>query len=190
MTKLLQYCVSHHKLCGYTSGQEFHLRLIDCDSLSVVTGHSSCSYAALSYVWSPNSRANQEQRGVSANSPSAKLRNASKTIQDAIRLTKALGVKYLWVDRYCIDQQNPDETYNEVRKMGLIYKRAYFTIIAAAGEDENHGLPGIGTTCRTPQPKTKAKDVIVFSTTPDPYVTITDSAWWTRAWTYPEGVLS
>jgi hypothetical protein len=57
------------------------------------------------------------------------------TIEDAITVTRNLGFQYLWIDRYCIDQQNEKEASAQIRQMDLVYKNAEITIIAAAGKD-------------------------------------------------------
>jgi hypothetical protein len=73
--------------------------------------------------------------------------------------------------------------------MDAIYQGAELTIIAAAGKDENFGLPGVGTP-RTAQPVATIGDHLVISTMPNPHYTITASKWATRGWTYQEAVLS
>jgi hypothetical protein len=56
------------------------------------------------------------------------------TIADAILFCSKLGVRYLWCDALCIEQDNlEDEGIFEV--MGEIYKGAYFTIVNAVGSD-------------------------------------------------------
>jgi hypothetical protein len=74
--------------------------------------------------------------------------------------------------------------------MDAIYQRAELTIIAAAGADENFGLPGVGTTQRTPQPMVAIGEHSIISTMPNPHYTIPGSKWATRGWTYQEAVLS
>lgn len=64
------------------------------------------------------------------------------------------------------------------------------TIIAAAGEDEKLGLPGIGTTPRTPQHVAMIGNQAVISTLPNPHYKIPASKWATRGCTYQEAVLS
>ncbi|KAK4031316.1 hypothetical protein C8A01DRAFT_42220, partial [Parachaetomium inaequale] len=55
-----------------------------------------------------------------------------------------LGLKYLWVDRYCIPQNDPVARKAQIQQMGEIYSRSALTIIAAAGSSPEHGLPGEG----------------------------------------------
>jgi len=99
-------------------------------------------------------------------------------------------MKYLWVDRLCIDQDNPEEKHYLISKMGLIYEGAELTIIAADGMDSNCGLPGVGNTTREIQPKARVNGLMLVSSLPDPRNRIRNSIWSTRGWTYQEGVLS
>ncbi|KAL2151672.1 hypothetical protein VTH82DRAFT_6770 [Thermothelomyces myriococcoides] len=63
-------------------------------------------------------------------------------INYALTITKNLGVGYLWVDRYCIDQTDEVDKTVQIQQMQAIYWNACFTIIAAAESDPHYGLPG------------------------------------------------
>jgi hypothetical protein len=65
-----------------------------------------------------------------------------------------LGERYLWVDFYCIDQQNPNGRKAQIDNMDLIYQGAYLTLIAQDGSDCHVGLPGMSIPLeRTAQPR-------------------------------------
>lgn len=84
-------------------------RLIDCYTRAIVPAQSTINggnapevpdsarhgyhYVALSYVWGP-------RRDESRIGASGALENLPQTIDDGIRFCKALGYRYLWVDRY------------------------------------------------------------------------------------------
>lgn len=77
----------------------------------------------------------------------------SRTVGDAIKVTPSLGYRYLWVDKYCIDQADPQDLQKQLLQMGRIYACADATIVASAGNDANFGLPGVSKTLRfTPPP--------------------------------------
>ncbi|KAF8134291.1 heterokaryon incompatibility protein-domain-containing protein [Boletus edulis] len=65
------------------------------------------------------------------------------TIRDAIALVYAIGERYLWVDSLCIIQDDWKMKGTEITRMGSIYSGALFTIVAAAGDHANSGLPGV-----------------------------------------------
>ena len=89
-----------------------------------------------------------------------------------------IGLQYLWVDRYCIQQSDP------------IYNNAIATIIAAAGTDSMYGLPGVGRTPGAAQPFARVGKHRLVSTLSTPKDLITRSRWNTRAWVYQEALFS
>lgn len=76
--------------------------------------------------------------------------------------------------------------------MGEIYSNAYCTVIAAAGEDAQTGLPGVSR-ARRKQREVSVKGVTLIEL---PYskdhgsALLSSSKWATRGWTYQEGYLS
>lgn len=111
-------------------------RAINClaNPFKVETVSWSEKYVALSYVWGPGT---ENERW-------------PETVKDAIAVTKMLKVKYLWVDRVCINQDDHEEKMFLISKMDAIYEGAEFTIVNAAG-DARTGLPGVSQTSRKPQ---------------------------------------
>jgi len=104
-------------------------------------------------------------------------------------VASTLGVPYLWIDRYCIDQDNSEEKHDIIRRMNEIYSGAYLTIIAAAGAGPNHGLPGVGDTPRWPHYYITI-GFHQFTELDSTREQIKHSTWMTRGWTYQEMVLS
>jgi hypothetical protein len=181
----LDYCKNHHKvLCGLEGDQSLNLKLIDCASLSIVCPSELPPYVALSYVWGRNALSTYTKGGriVPGSLPNV--------ISDAITVTKELGLNFLWVDKLCIDQDNPDTKHDQISHMDFVYRSAEITIVAAAGEDEKTGLPGVGTRMRKPQLIAQIGNVKIISSMSHPFHAITNSRWWTRGWTYQEAVLS
>ena len=112
------------------------------------------------------------------------------TIRDAIQVTKALGYRFLWVDRYCIDQSSEAEKQLQCSRMGDIYAGSQVTIFAL-GFDSNYGLPGVSSRPRFWQQQCTTIGKYKFiSTMPDPHISINQSKWSTRGWTYQEGLFS
>jgi hypothetical protein len=171
----------HGDACKQRASQEpisRGFRLIDCTQNPPVVEEKpwGTEYTALSYVWG---------------STPADLVDWPKTVLDAIEVTKELGMKYLWVDRLCINQSDTGEKSYLISRMTTIYEEADFTIVAAAGEGASHGLPGVRYTPRTPQPKYYLDSgSLLLSILRDPRRDILESQYWTRGWTYQEGVLA
>jgi hypothetical protein len=76
--------------------------LIECQTRTLVPAEDH-PYVALSYVWGPIHgifKFTDDSEQLPTKLP--------RTIEDAITVTQKLDFRYLWVDRYCINQQ-PDE---------------------------------------------------------------------------------
>lgn len=178
----LQLC-SEHPRGGCSTNRSKNLwgfRLIHCASKRVVQAPQGCSYVALSYVW-----------GDSRESPHLNEADGfPRTVSDSITVALALGFDFLWVDRYCIDQENPLEKHHQISSMDQIYSEASLTIIAAAGEGPYYGLPGVGATPRTPQRFAKIGNYLVAEMFLNLKASLRQSTWSSRAWTLQEGFLS
>lgn len=179
-------CMSSH-LGNCTKRVELpvhHLNLIDCESRCIITAKPSFRYSALSYVWglSPDGTGTIRGNGLPSSIP--------KTIEDAMVVNGQLGIRYLWVDRYCI-LDSSDHKAEQIGNMHNIYRGAEVTIIAAAGEDPHYGLPGVHQ--RRPRKSQPAFDFkgrrLVFTGRSLP-LHLQYSKWDTRAWTLQEGLLS
>lgn len=127
-----------------------HIRLIDirnrCIYLVKDRNLSEIDYVALSYVWGgPQkmvlSKDNVKRMGDRGSLNAAKDMN--RTIADAMELTERLGANYLWVDALCIIQDDDEDKASQIANMATIYNAASVTIVAAAGDNADAGLPGL-----------------------------------------------
>ncbi|CAE7186803.1 HET domain protein pin-c2 [Pyrenophora teres f. teres] len=64
----------------------------------------------------------------------------TKTFQEAVQTTRALGIRYLWIDSLCIIQGDPDDWAREASQMSLVYQNALITIAAAASKSGDECL--------------------------------------------------
>jgi Heterokaryon incompatibility protein (HET) len=160
---------------------------------------SQLKYAALSYVWG------EKQRITLQRSNYANLQNRGslvgrmpRTIEDAVYLTGALGVQYLWVDAFCIIQDNNADKEAQIGNMGNVYAHSLFTIIAAAGGDTETGLPEIRAPRRAVQEEVLIHRpgsglplslITMLNPTSDQYRHYTEgTVWASRGWTLQERV--
>lgn len=163
------------------SGDKGHVvenfRLIDCSTGEVVSANKDEPYVALSYVWGEEKASAQETCAY------------PKTIRDAIIATRNLGYRWLWVDKYCIDQNDTNDLNYQLQQMDVIYQQAAVTIIAAAGASAHYGLPGVDQSYRRPTTSVLIGEEHVCAI-PKPELRIDNCRWISRAWTYQEGLLS
>jgi hypothetical protein len=122
-------------------------RVIDVGSMCIVDAEPGCRYLALSYCWGQTpslSLLKENKRELMTPRALEPLHGKlPKTLRDAIHLTKLLGEKFLWVDRLCLVQDDPDDLRQGIPKMDLVYEGSVLCVIAAAGEDADGGLPGV-----------------------------------------------
>jgi hypothetical protein len=177
----IKLCQSEHAMCGSSACRELTpTRLIECKT-RVLRAAPNCQYVCLNYVWGDESTEN-------AASNSQMLANIPQTVSDAILITLKLGMRYLWVDRYCIDQENREEKHDAIRNMDSIYREAFVTIIAAAGSGSEYGLPGVSRPRKaTPFVNIGSHDFVAMN---DLFMDMETSVWNTRGWTYQEMLLS
>jgi hypothetical protein len=62
-----------------------------------------------------------------------------KTFQDAINITRRLGIRFIWIDSLCIIQDNALDWQRESAEMASIYKNSYVTIGATHSVNSDGG---------------------------------------------------
>jgi hypothetical protein len=202
----LQHCEREHGARCSEQGWAFitekptFLRVIDVKRrcLAEIPTHliKDCRYVALSYVWGkrPKLELNKSNRGklMIENGLAPYLDTTiSNTVRDAIKVTDAIGERYLWVDALCISQNNDKEKQDLIDMMDRVYANAILTIVAANGEDAYVGLPGV-------QPRSRKIVQICREIHPGKHLLyplpepmgLEASPWNSRAWTMQERFLS
>ncbi|KAE9976708.1 hypothetical protein EG327_007971 [Venturia inaequalis] len=160
------------------------LRLINCKTRQIESPHSYKPYCALSYVWGGT--------GLEDDSDCNFLTlpfDMPSTIEDAITSTLNLHVEYLWVDRYCISQQDFSEKMQEIGRMDKIYQGAHVVLIDAKGSDANHGLAGVSAARQT-QSRLRVRRDELIEAPRYPEYDILRSTWASRGWTYQESAMA
>jgi len=169
---------------------------VDTDSLVEIEDVENVSWVALSYVWGTTPfRTLMEQSLAEFKTPGALSASwVPSTIADAIRVTKGIGERYLWVDSLCIIQDMDVDKAKFIPCMDVIYGRACVTIINASGESAFSGLPGVrpGTRRQAEEPFELDGTWLIQSHTKigEANEIFGESKWFTRGWTFQEAILS
>jgi hypothetical protein len=78
----------------------------------------------------------------------------------------------------------------QVAQMDRVYAAANLTIIAAAGNNDRYGLPGVSQRARRPQEVVELGDTQLVEIFPHTSSVLNSTTWATRGWTYQEGMFS
>ena len=70
------------------------------------------------------------------------VKELPQNFQDAILVTRNLGIQYLWIDAACIIQNSPDDWAEQAPQMASIYSGSLLTISALEAPDSNSGFLG------------------------------------------------
>lgn len=149
MRQCIDECMSNHEDCKKKSSKPVFVpkrlldlgdcnissaRLMECSQIqdSTADPETQLQYATLSYCWGQSltvktttaNKLEHETIGI-------KVQNMPATFQDAIHVTKKLGMRYLWIDSLCIVQDDKDDWEAEAITMCDIFAHSRVTISAA-----------------------------------------------------------
>ncbi|KAH7322688.1 heterokaryon incompatibility protein-domain-containing protein [Stachybotrys elegans] len=128
--------------------QNFPARLLDlqgsgADGIQLVQGFASVEYVALSHRWGDKPPCATTTDNIADRMSSISWSELAETFQDAVVVTRQIGIRYLWIDCLCIIQNDILDWKKESVKMGDIYRGAYLTIAASltSGDDDKFLRP-------------------------------------------------
>lgn len=152
-------------------------------------------YASLSHCWGGQRWLATTSSTIYEMQDGFELDHIPRTYADAITVTRSLGLQYLWIDSFCIIQDDRDDWRAESQNMGNIYEQAYCNIAATGAEDGQTGFlknrnPEY-TLVRIPSSKAK-RDYVYFSNQPnsDFNKSVSQAKINTRGWVLQERILS
>jgi hypothetical protein len=143
-------CDKYHKCYSINNATYLPKRLIDVSEiwrsvtpgvkLAQPTSQQSGSYVCLSHCWgSVPIRCCTTNESLAEAMNFLQFEDLPKNFQDAIILTRKLGVRYIWIDSICIVQNNTKDWETESAEMATIYSNAYLTIASSKSPDSIGG---------------------------------------------------
>lgn len=152
-------CDKNHKECSpknpNAGPKSLPTRLIDVGSMSsenvrlcqtavdLPSKTNDLKYLALSHRWGDRDKhktvstttgnLNQHMIGI----PDDGLPN---TFKDAVKVTRELGIRYLWIDSLCIIQGEGGDFENESERMESVFSYAYCVITASRSPGSSNGF--------------------------------------------------
>ncbi|KXS98345.1 hypothetical protein AC578_4657 [Pseudocercospora eumusae] len=131
----IQECLSSHGSCVSCHISSMPSRILavgttERPQLQIIEGPQRNHYVALSYCWGADQPAKTTAQRLSAYCKHIDIKTLPAAVRDAIRVTRALDIPYLWVDAFCIVQDDEHDKMKEIALMQNIYKCS--TVVLAA----------------------------------------------------------
>ncbi|CFW92725.1 protein of unknown function (LRR and Heterokaryon incompatibility protein HET domain) [endosymbiont DhMRE of Dentiscutata heterogama] len=138
-------------------------------------------YAILSYVWGTDWENKSELTVLKSDGQSYQVKLTKLGRKAAQKATQTLGLinqnqaslHHIWIDNYCINQGDSQEKGQEVKKQKIYYNNSTVTLIAVNAKID-----------------AKVDKENKFQFAKHIISKIVNSSWFTRSWTFQEGLLS
>lgn len=198
-------CKLDHQSCNGMAGSVSplgsipSLHLIDVRDRHIKPAEPSAEYITLSYRWGRRQKAVETTNGVPAmrgtNESHGRMRTLPDSIppllEDVIEVVRRLRQNFLWIDTYCINQDDPAEVQDAVKRMDDIYENSFLTI-CPFWTDTDGRLPGVSVSFKTHRFRFLRHDIVTY---PIEHISgidkeMFDSPWHSRGWIFQESILS
>ncbi|EWZ32427.1 serine/threonine protein kinase [Fusarium oxysporum f. sp. radicis-lycopersici 26381] len=114
-------------------------------------------YLALSHCWGGSTSLSTLTSNIDKFRSEIPHEQLPINFQEAIKVTRALKIPYLWIDSLCIIQDDPEDWRREAARMGQVFSNAYCTIAATSAAASNEGFltpklnSALSATLKTPE---------------------------------------
>ncbi|KAL1904107.1 hypothetical protein Sste5344_010183 [Sporothrix stenoceras] len=152
----LEDCSKHHKHCSTTAHTKLPPRLptrvidVTCTPANIVHAvdinagrpdQGCAEYVALSHCWGrPPIKTLLKSTTMKKYTAGLPENDLPANFRDSITVTRNMGIPYLWIDSLCIIQDSVDDWRYESVRMGELYSRATFSLLAMAGDQSGAGI--------------------------------------------------
>ncbi|KAI0514662.1 heterokaryon incompatibility protein-domain-containing protein [Xylaria bambusicola] len=150
----LRQCEAEHIECRaqrfFSQHQALPARMVDVkpngnmDHVAIIDPYvlgDSFKYLALSHCWGKNGSPTRTTKdNLTEHEKGLRIEFLSRSFRDAVRITRLLGYKFLWIDSLCIVQDDIDDWEREAAKMASIFHCADIVISAASAGSSADGL--------------------------------------------------
>ena len=113
-----------------------NVKLCETSLLSI----SRLYYATLSHCWRSFVPLRLLKTNIAVLSQGIEWDTLPQTFQDAVKMTRNLGLRYLWIDYLCILQDSSQDWTVESNRMYDIYRHSHISLAAVASKNANGGL--------------------------------------------------
>jgi hypothetical protein len=150
-------------------------------------------YIALSHCWGneQGKRLCTYRHNIQEHKQHIDFDRLPKTFQDAVRITRALNIQFLWIDSICIIQDDEEYWRTESGCMGDVFSAAYCTLAASSGTSSAAGFLGSRKTRQCVTIRTRSAGTIyVCEAIDDFHRDVEEGALNKRGWVLQERALS
>jgi hypothetical protein len=152
-------------------------------------------YAALSHCWGNTPFSKLLNDNFNTFAQSIEFEQLPQTFKDALKITRKVGLEYIWIDSLCIIQDSEQDWHVEAGQMSSVYGGSYVNIAASSAkgahkgcllksEDKIDGFQAIVTSAGHPSAAVQFERYDTY------HNAVTASHLATRAWAFQEKVLS
>ncbi|KAK5208223.1 hypothetical protein LTR41_006159 [Exophiala xenobiotica] len=205
----LSSCLKNHDCPSPNlTGSSLLIRFLDVGNASrnprlveFPSGESLHPWVALSYRWGNKEPLLKLENGTEASlKAGVEIKALDATFQDAIFISRKLGIPYLWIDALCIFQGRNSDWLEQSSQMSYIYGHSTVTIASVDTDDfsqsflRSRGAQSVGISWKADanQGATEecrdAPQVYVSHSWPDHHDHLIGQ-WSKRAWTLQEGLM-
>jgi hypothetical protein len=141
-------CAAEHPICRNDHESFIPRRVLDVGGddgsqvrlLETQAAEKSERYICLSHMWGTSKPIQTTQSNMADHIAGIPLMALPLTFRDAVKITRYLGVRFLWIDSLCIVQDDNDDWVTQSAQMANIYGKSFLTISATISEDAHGGI--------------------------------------------------
>ncbi|KAL7966585.1 heterokaryon incompatibility domain-containing protein [Trichoderma sp. SZMC 28014] len=199
-------CLANHDECPAHLPTDLPTRLIEVSRLGDPESARLCEtrgqkghYCALSYCWGGDQVLKTLRERYDRYQKELPYDQLPQTIKDAFQVTRSMGLKYIWIDAFCIIQDSDEDKQAEMAKMMGIYQKTQFTISVASASAATQGFlqtdyhdPSIGAFYHPLRVKEDIMGSVIISEGSSSFASVSahQQPINTRGWTLQEALLT
>ena len=146
LSSWIKNCDNNHSRCAPRPPAKLPGRVLDVGNRgaqNVVrlyeTQQELAHYTTLSHCWGKQQIFTTTKATLAQRKLEVQWSRLSRTFQDAINITRELGIRYIWIDSLCIIQDDKEDWEREAAKMAEIYSCSYLNLAATGSADGDGG---------------------------------------------------
>lgn len=205
----LSECMSNHPECkpvyedlSWLPSRLIYIGTFDNPCLRLTLGSKlppNIKYATLSHCWGDTQDSIVTKETLTRFFDDIPPDTLSRTAKDAVHVARALGLQYLWIDGFCIIQNDEDDWHAQSAQMAKVYGLSTCTIAAASSRSGDESFLCTRNQyairpCEVPNPFSTESDMS-FQISARSLGSIFDeevktTMWHNRGWVFQERLLS